>query len=96
MRQYLYWAPANDWMPKIANRMNVNPKKMRTPRRPGSEIKSVSMICFIFGRRLIVRKGRRILKVLSALSPPLLTVGRKFNTETTTTKKSNQFQGSLR
>ena len=83
-------------MPKIAKRMNVNPKKTRTPNRPGSEANKASISCFILGRRLIVLSGRRILNVLNDFKPPLLTLGRKLSTEMMTTKKSSQFQGSLR
>jgi hypothetical protein len=83
-------------MPKIAKRMNVNPKNTRTPNKPGSEANKASISCFILGRRLIVLSGRRILNVLNDFKPPLLTLGKKLSTEMITTKKSSQFHASLK
>ena len=74
----------------------MNPKKINTPIRPGREESKASMSCFILGKRLIVLSGLRILNVLNDFKPPLLTDGRKLSTEMMTTKKSSQFQGSLR
>lgn len=78
----------------MAKSTKVKNRKTKTPNRPGRELNNVKMSCFIFGMRLTVLSGRRILKVLSALSPLLSIIGRKLRTDEHTTKKSSQFQGS--
>lgn len=80
----------------MAKKTNVKERKNNTPSSPFAELKIVMIRFFIVGALLIERRGLNILNVLNSFSIPGSMDGRKPTTEIRTTKKSRQFQASLK
>lgn len=77
--------------------LNANIRNMVTLARPGKELNNADKSSFILGIELILLKGLKILNVRSAFKLLFDSIpGRRSGILIATTKKSSQFQPSLK